>query len=354
MNKILKTVFCTFALLVMLSAPCQAKGISLVSPKNGDTVNITNPTVRKWWNSYKKYSSAFNPKKKELTNPNPVVFKWKKEKGYSYKVYISTNSSFTNAQCHKTSGNTVKVKRLLRNQKYYWKVVGTKKKKVKTSSVRSFRTKNILRIIHVSNVSNFRDLGGGNTIYHHRIKQGMIYRSASLDDINDKGRKKLKDTLGIKTDLDLRQAGEGKAGKGSPAKLHYIHSHGISYERIWKNSKKKEVYNEMKVFTNAKNYPIVFHCTYGRDRTGTLAFLINGLLGAEKNDLYRDYECTYLTVRGSKDAKDRIKQFDALYNKMASYKDKKQSLSYNIEAYLLDIGMTKQDIQTIKNIMLEK
>ena len=38
---------------------------------------------------------------------------------------------------------------------------------------------------------------------------------------------------------------------------------------------------------------------------------------------------------------------------MASYKDAAMPLSYNIEAYMLDIGITEQEIDQIKTIMLE-
>ena len=34
-------------------------------------------------------------------------------------------------------------------------------------------------------------------------------------------------------------------------------------------------------------YPVYIHCTGGADRTGTLAFLINALLGVGEDDLIR-------------------------------------------------------------------
>ena len=41
-----------------------------------------------------------------------------------------------------------------------------------------------------------------------------------------------------------------------------------------------------------KEYPAVFHCAAGADRTGTLAFLISGLLGVSRDDLTKDFELT--------------------------------------------------------------
>jgi len=38
---------------------------------------------------------------------------------------------------------------------------------------------------------------------------------------------------------------------------------------------------------------IFFHCTIGTDRTGTMAYFLEGLLGVSEEDRLRDYEMTY-------------------------------------------------------------
>ena len=38
--------------------------------------------------------------------------------------------------------------------------------------------------------------------------------------------------------------------------------------------------------------PVYFHCIGGADRTGTLAFLIEALVGVSESDLSKDYELT--------------------------------------------------------------
>ena len=40
------------------------------------------------------------------------------------------------------------------------------------------------------------------------------------------------------------------------------------------------------------NLPAVVHCIEGQDRTGTLCFLLQGLLGVSDEDKLRDWECT--------------------------------------------------------------
>lgn len=110
----------------------------------------------------------------------------------------------------------------------------------------------------------------------------------------------------------------------------------------------------MKVFADEDNYPIIMHCTYGRDRTGTLAFLINGLLGVSKKDLYRDYEMTTMSRLSSLHPRRKIRKFNALYKGMLKYEDPALSLQDNIKEYLVDIGMTREEISNIEEIMLEE
>ena len=46
-------------------------------------------------------------------------------------------------------------------------------------------------------------------------------------------------------------------------------------------------------------YPIYFHCTYGRDRTGILAALVLDLLGATRAQILAEYRLTELAGFGS-------------------------------------------------------
>ena len=111
----------------------------------------------------------------------------------------------------------------------------------------------------------------------------------------------------------------------------------------------------MKVFANKNNYPIVFHCTYGRDRTGTLAFTLGALLGMKKKDLYKDYEITFFSKVSNKrkiNLKKRLARFDSLYRYMSTYDDPEKSLQYNTQRFLIDNGMTAGQINKIKAIML--
>ena len=104
---------------------------------------------------------------------------------------------------------------------------------------------------------------------------------------------------------------------------------------------------------------LISSCQIGRDRTGTLAFLINALLGVGEEDLYMDYELSFLSQSGCADFKDGITPSTflgahlwSLYNYIDHYKEE-GTLSEKTEQFMLDIGITVEEIASIKAIMLE-
>ncbi len=324
----------------------------LTAPKNGACVDITNPLVKDWWENYEKFSSAEFETVQERAKPSPITLKWQGGKNCNYTLYLSTSPKLKKSRVFKTKQKSIKLYNLLRNQKYYWRV-SEKKGKTKTlSKIRSFKTNNIARVIYAKGVANIRDIGGYKTENGSRTKQGLVYRSANLDNITISGKKVLTEELEIKTDLDLRKDEEGTAGTDSPALDDYLHRRGSNYEDIFEYGETKDRFIlGVKEFADKSNYPILFHCTYGRDRTGTLAFVLNGLLGVSKKNLFRDYELSFLTRKGSSKAAEYISKFDRLYDRMASYNDKSMPLSYNIECFLMNAGVTEEEIQSIKEIL---
>ena len=56
----------------------------------------------------------------------------------------------------------------------------------------------------------------------------------------------------------------------------------------------------MELLADENNYPIYFHCSAGADRTGTFAYLVNGLLGVPYEDLVKDFEITSFSTYGNR------------------------------------------------------
>ena len=124
--------------------------------------------------------------------------------------------------------------------------------------------------------------------------------------------------------------------------------------------------------SDASNYPIYTNCQGGADRTGTYAFLLNGLLGVSYDDLTRDFELTSFSGtprwrsagNGGTFNKSDADYVDgtvtvawrALYDGMMEYGAKNgcTTLQQSIEHWFINyIGVPKSQIDSFKSIMLK-
>ena len=167
------------------------------------------------------------------------------------------------------------------------------------------------------------------------------------------------ESLGVKTDLDLRGSKETGQLDASPlglgVRLVKRATTSPYYSGMFHQSGMKTMAENFRVFCDRKNYPVYFHCIGGADRTGSLAYILNGVLGVGKEDLERDYESTFydgLSIPGVGDPKHGrgTQHFDAGF---AKYGKPGDSLARRIELYLLDCGVTAEEIEAFKSIMLQ-
>jgi protein tyrosine/serine phosphatase len=82
------------------------------------------------------------------------------------------------------------------------------------------------------------------------------------------------------------------------------------------------------------------HCTYGCDRTGTVCYLLEALLGVSRGDCLRDYGLSNL----------RPENIQAVENGLANYEG--DTLKEQAESYLLSCGVSEYQINSIRNIFL--
>ena len=141
---------------------------------------------------------------------------------------------------------------------------------------------------------NVRDLGGwacdGGT-----VKYGLLIRGGKLA-VAD--RDVLVGELGIQHDLDLR----GREGGGSDDEPDMAESPLGS--DVWYTRTQQYAWYALTPVATWQAYfrcvidavthrePVYFHCTAGADRTGTLACVLEGLLGMSQSDIDKDYELT--------------------------------------------------------------
>jgi len=157
--------------------------------------------------------------------------------------------------------------------------------------------------------------------------------------------------LGIKSDVDLRSGGECYGMKGSPLgdRVTWFQYSSSAYGGMQGKEGKEAFTKVFRVFLDPKNYPIVFHCIAGQDRTGAVAFILNGLLGVEEEELYLDWEATGFWNSSP------LFCHKNLFNHLVDGFQKLpgQTLHEKIENYVLDLGFTKEDIEKFRSLMLE-
>ncbi len=251
---------------------------------------------------------------------------------------------------------------LLKATNYYVRVTALLDSGESKIAETSFRTTDLgPRVLNVGGIYNVRDLGGYLLESGERTLQGKIFRGGALSKstdttydyvkLNDKGAAFMSETLGIKTDFDLRNAQENLGLIESPipgAKLEY-YACG-SYSSAFTD---KEVFAKVfSALSDETRYPVYFHCTGGADRTGTIAFLLNALVGVDELTCIQDYELTSFSIYGTRDARDDTGLFKPFLEKLKTFPG--DTLAEKTENYMLSIGVSETEIYNIRAIMLGK
>ncbi len=345
-------------IVVLVAINLFGTNIKIISPKSGQKVSLANDTIYNWSKNYSSLeaAAAMYMGQGDLYFPNSVLLEWSaKEDASKYTVKYSLNKDMSNATVLETEETQLQIEGLLVATTYYWQVEAIYAEKTKKSKISSFTTEQTPRAVYIDCVSNTRDLGGYKTADKKRIKQGMIYRGAYLDGISPAGIDQALNMYKIKTDLDLRLTGEGTTGDGSALgkSVNYVNINTTYYTHIFEAENQENIKNAVKIFADKDNYPIYMHCTLGRDRTGTLAFILGALLGMDKEQLFMDYDMSCFSIMGTSDGQSfsgMRSTFQGLYTRMNAYSN--GDLQANTEQYLLDIGVTEEEISAIREILL--
>ena len=231
------------------------------------------------------------------------------------------------------------------------------------------------RVVEWEGVSNARDLGGLPGLGGRMVRTGRIYRSAGLNKnahfkgkdgkrlprsewkgpgetlVTPEAARHIVGTLGVKIDLDLRNDAETFGMEASPlgADVRWILLPSSDYGKLAGERGRKAFAKGFRLFLDEGNYPILFHCKGGADRTGTLACILNGLLGVEEDLLYSDWRFTWTDSFKKPVPEEAWGRLMAVF---AEYEG--ETLNERIEKFVLSCGIAPGEIETFRNMMLEK
>ncbi len=205
------------------------------------------------------------------------------------KVYESDEINKTKGSLvsYTTSTDGV-IYNMIPGQTYYWELASD-------SSIYGLVKANGTRRTIKTSVRNVRDLGGLNATYTDdlgthsgTLKYGILYRGAKIE--SQTGATELA-KLGISEELDLR------GNNSDPHVGTYKYKSIVNYKFDQSESDRQDFRDAITMAMQdvVSDESIFFHCAIGTDRTGTLAYFLEGLLGVSREDKLEDYELSYFT-----------------------------------------------------------
>ena len=409
-------MLCIAVAAASLFADDTAQTLALIAPKNGAIVPLLTEKQKAFMRMSREERAVFfddkQPKKeKEIkryrSDPLPVMLEWTGASG-PFVVSVTKRGATEPWFRETVVSNKVAVWNLEIACEYEWTVCAGD-----VCAKGAFGTEDMApRLIRVPGVPNLRDMGG-RVINGRRVRQGLVYRSSGLNNnakgifytydeivqleaegklagmgylgakysktlkagkeldrnylrlkkpcpsepgtarLTEEWREYMCKKLAIKTDIDLRSNHERFGMVGSPLglgiKFVTMEDEYHGYAAVHKQGA-EDTRRVLRVFLDRANYPIDFHCIGGADRTGTVATILHGILGLGDDEIWKDYQIT-AWQGGVNDAKHL-----GWFTKFVESFDKFEgaTLAERIQKYVLWLGFTDADMQTIRDIMFEK
>jgi protein-tyrosine phosphatase len=248
------------------------------------------------------------------------------------------------------------------------------------------------RFVKLDGAYNFRDLGGYSTQDGRSLPWGMFFRSDELSEISDTDLVTLQN-LHLRTIVDLRSPREIKSkGNRLPVGSRYrqiqIYKREPIMDYLWVVLFRRHLLAQalggnyirmvetralafgeaLRFLTQPDNYPIVYHCSAGKDRTGILSALTLSVLGVAEETIIADYTLSnlgfdhYFAEFIAEGRLDRwqipYEEFQAFFivhpewmRNLLTYLDKRYG---SVENYLLQkAGLTQEELESIRENLLE-
>ncbi len=307
---------------------------------SADILNSYNTNIRP--SDYSESDGRF-----DMQIPVSLKLSTKDASALMYKIETALNDAFENADVSYLEGpsGTYDFMHLYTNTEYYYRVTVYTNSRSEVLTGR-FKTADTPRILSVDGVSNVRDIGNWKTDSGKRIKQGLLIRGTEIDGavesiyhITNDGIMDMLGVYGIKTEMDLR--GQSQLSSDAlGARVEHTYYNMVMYDSIFTDEGKEKMRRIFADLADPENYPVYMHCTYGCDRTGTVCYILEAMLGVSKGDCMKEYGLSNLYVANILTVENGLKEYHG------------NTLKEQAEAYLLSCGVSQFQIQSIRDIFL--
>lgn len=195
-----------------------------------------------------------------------------------------------------------------------------------------------------SQTTNCRDLGGwacdGGT-----VRYGLLYRSGALVAADEA---LFINQLGIRRELDLTADGT----PAYPGKMRF--SGYSSYAMYSLTNTDAWRFNLQTVFDSVQySEPLIFHCAMGADRTGTLACVLEALLGVNQNNIDKDYELTSFYALRARNGNYQGGTADWAHLMSALTALSGSTIRDKAVTFVLSLGFTASEINAYRRAMID-
>lgn len=303
--------------------------------------------------------------------PVPYTVKWEHNEDAMRTIVavdtkaIDVSNKYSMVYYDATGLDSYPLYNLIPNKTYFYKVthvladgslVEAKSGSFKTSS-------EFIRLLYIDGTQNVRDLGGWTGLDGKKVKYGKIIRGASLSDsssnglcVTGRGRLALAE-LNIQAELNLGAVdSETNIAANCDYKKIYYSSYATAVTDSGARSALKNILEVIVAWLElSKN--IYMHCQGGCDRTGTLSFIILGLLGVSESDLAKEYELSSFSSIGFNRLRNTTKAVDVYdYSGMVSAIKGYAGDSFNDKIYnfvTTDCEVATETIKKMREILLE-
>lgn len=203
------------------------------------------------------------------------------------------------------------------------------------------------RVVLAGHVENARDLGGIALSGGDRARPGVLFRGPPLANLLQAGCAAFA-SLGIRTVVDLRIDSEVALQPEDACVLEEAQlvaaplpvPYNVSpQDYIADLDARESIARVFEVLGDEQRYPVYFHCTWGRDRTGVLAAVVLLALGADAEAIMRDYLVSLDTV-------------GAYPMSLMAALDEIQRRG-GVEAYLRAAGVTDRQLSVLRERAIE-
>lgn len=239
-------------------------------------------------------------------------------------------------------------------------------------------------------IPNFRDIGGFySEKYRKSIKDRLIYRApsiqlASSDDLLILNKNNIVNIIDLRSEYEVKKEGIGNLANYNKINYYNIpllsssqwavdpigskdseNLEGLSYFKYLDNQ--ESLYNIFNFIINSinNNQGVIFHCAFGKDRTGIIAALLQDLLGVDKIIISKEFAKSsnflneLIAIYKDSDTYRRDlsnTSLDHMVTKEKSILDflkllyKKHGTSDN---FLKSLSIKNKDLDNFKNLMLD-